>query len=163
MRVICVVLSGVWFGLFLDEVGKFVTKNNNYFYGPAAEITYISVALLIVLARVVRDVRPPSVEENLANAAINAAEAVARGLPSGRREWAFRMLEHAEEHGADVVTTSSIGTLLEHANPASARLHAAQRRAIRLISGFLKSPHLAAPAAIRGVGSHVRGERCGAR
>ena len=41
MRAICVVLSGVWFGLFLDEVGKFVTKNNNYFYGPAAEIMYI--------------------------------------------------------------------------------------------------------------------------
>ncbi len=92
VRAVCVVVGGIGFGLFLDEVGKFVTKNNNYFYGPAAEIMYISVALLLVLTRVVRDVRPPSVEENLANAAIIAAEGIARGLPPGRRDWAVRLL-----------------------------------------------------------------------
>ena len=62
-RMVCVVLGGIGFGLFLDEVGKFVTKTNDYFYGPAAEIMYILVVIILVGARIVRDFRPLSARE----------------------------------------------------------------------------------------------------
>jgi len=140
VRAVCVALGGVGFGLFLDEVGKFVTKDNDYFYGPSAEIMYILVASLLVLARVIRDLRVPTDEENLANAAAIAAEGIARGLPAQRRAWAHRMLDRAESHGADLQTTASIRALLDRAPTSSARLHTARVFGLRLVPPFLKSP-----------------------
>ena len=99
-RVLGVVLGGIGFGLFLDEVGKFVTKDNDYFYGPAAEIMYILVVVILVGARVVRDFRPLSAQECLASAAAIAADGVARGLADRRRELGLSLVERAKGRGS---------------------------------------------------------------
>lgn len=51
------VLAGVGVGLFIDEVGKFITQSNNYFYPAAAPIVY-ALFLLTVLVYV-RVRKPP--------------------------------------------------------------------------------------------------------
>ncbi|MCK0175413.1 hypothetical protein [Mycolicibacterium sp. F2034L] len=139
-RVTAVLLGGVGFGLFLDEVGKFVTKDNDYFYGPSAEIMYILVVVILVGARIVRDFRPLTARECLASAAVIAADGVARGLAEHRRDVGLALLAQAESGGANPAEVAHVRSLLRTADRAPDRLYRLQQSAPRLIPGFFRSP-----------------------
>ncbi len=79
-RMVAVVAGGIGFGLFLDEVGKFVTQTNDYFFQPSVAIMYVVVVALLLVNRWIHDNRTQSSAEDLANAAGTAADGLIHGL-----------------------------------------------------------------------------------
>jgi len=72
------VIGGIGFGFFIDELGKFVTSDNDYFFKPTAAMIYIVFIVLFFATRWMRTRRGFSERENLFNAVDLFAEA-ARG------------------------------------------------------------------------------------
>jgi hypothetical protein len=61
------ILGGIGFGTFIDELGKFITSDNNYFYEPTIGLIYITfIAIFLVLEAMRR--QEPGPESMLANA-----------------------------------------------------------------------------------------------
>ncbi|TCO48610.1 hypothetical protein EV646_104432 [Kribbella antiqua] len=85
-------VGGVGFGLFIDEVGKFVTSDNNYFYQPTAAIVYVVFVLIVLGTRFVTTRRPIDPREQLANVVDHAVEGVAGGLSRRRLAQASEQL-----------------------------------------------------------------------
>lgn len=54
MRDLSAVLAGLGVGLFIDEVGKFITQQNDYFFPLAAPIIYIAFLLTLLIYLIVR-------------------------------------------------------------------------------------------------------------
>ena len=102
-RAATAVLGGVGLGLFVDEVGKFITRRNDYFYRPAAAIIYLVFAALLVSASHLR--RPRAVEDRnrLATAAQLASAGVTSGLTSRQRHAAEELLAGQDGEAAEAV------------------------------------------------------------
>jgi hypothetical protein len=97
-------IGGIGFGLFIDEIGKFLTDDNDYFYEPAPALMYVTLVVLVLgtdwLSR--RVPRAPS--EYLAGAADHAVAGLVGGLTLRSRREADRLLELGRDapHAAEL-------------------------------------------------------------
>jgi hypothetical protein len=95
-RHLAALLGGVGFGLFIDEVGKFVTEDVNYFFRPAYSIIYVMIVVIYLGARMLLTRRPLTPAESLANALDYVKEAAADNLDAGERARALALLGKAD-------------------------------------------------------------------
>jgi hypothetical protein len=109
-------IGGIGFGLFLDEVGKFLTKDVNYFFRPAIAIIY---AVFVAFFLVVREIllrRPLTDAQRLAVASGALSDLALAQLTVQARKHALALLDEVPAH-AKMVSAIRAGLLAESPHP----------------------------------------------
>lgn len=87
-------LGGAGFGTFIDELGKFVTRDNDYFFKPTAALIYLVFVLTYLIFRATRKA-PLSRAESVANALEMLVEAVRHDLDTEEKARALELLRRS--------------------------------------------------------------------
>ena len=90
------ILGGIGFGTFIDEVGKFLTHDNDYFYRPAIAIIYVIFILTYLGARRLFHATRYRREEYLVNALQEIGELARHDLDPDEQERALQYLERSD-------------------------------------------------------------------
>jgi hypothetical protein len=90
------VLGGVGFGFFVDELGKFITSDNDYFFKPAAGVIYVVFVALFFLTRWLRRRGELTPREALVNAADLLSEVALHDLDAREQQRALELLARAD-------------------------------------------------------------------
>lgn len=99
-RQVTAIVGGVGFGMFIDELGKFITEDNNYFFRPAVGIIYaFFVVLYLIFNFLTRSQRLTSREYQL-NALAELEEAIAQDLDHSERKHIYTLLDASDKKSA---------------------------------------------------------------
>jgi hypothetical protein len=110
------VLAGIGVGLFIDEVGKFITQTNDYFFPPAAPIIYAAFLLTLLLYLRVRNEPARTVRHDLYAALDSLPHVLDHDLDARRHAELCDRLSHAREHAKDRKLALLAAALLEVVN-----------------------------------------------
>ncbi|MDQ6743866.1 MAG: hypothetical protein M3Z97_13300 [Candidatus Dormibacteraeota bacterium] len=134
------IVGGLGFGVFLDELGKFITSDNNYFYKPTIALIYLVFIALFGVLRVVQRQRHWSDETYLVNALVMVQEAALHDLDTVEHRRATALLERAREAPDNMsaplaaMLAALPATTRRKTSAAGRMLRLARRRAHRALS-----------------------------
>ena len=85
--------AGIGFGLFIDELGKFITSSNDYFFEPTVGLLYLLFVLLFLVFQLLDRPEAKSAAERLANIGDALPDVLTRGS-AGQYQRARRLADH---------------------------------------------------------------------
>ncbi len=88
-------LGGLGFGTFIDEIGKLLTHDNDYFYEPAVSLIYVAMVLLYLAGRSLHRERLATRADYLANAMVEMLEVPRGDLDPHEQKRALSYLDRA--------------------------------------------------------------------
>ncbi len=114
-------IGGIGFGVFIDELGKFITHDNNYFFQPTIGLIYAIFVILFLLFRALsRNVRFTS-KEYVLNALDQMEEAVLGDMDTADKQRVEQLLQKADTSDPLVVRLKQLLAPLQPTVSAQAR------------------------------------------
>lgn len=107
-------IGGIGFGLFIDELGKFITKNNDYFFKPTIGLIYAVFILMYFAFAWISNNRRLSQREYELNALRRFEEVVINDLDPVERQ---QLLELLRQSDAKSPVVTELTKVLEHVKP----------------------------------------------
>ncbi len=93
---VAAVVAGLGFGTFVDEIGKFVTADNDYFFRPAVAVIYVTFVATFLATRTLIGRRMLRPNEALANALALLESTLDRPIEPDDRARIHRLLRQAD-------------------------------------------------------------------
>ncbi len=102
------IIGGIGFGFFIDELGKFITKDNNYFFEPTIALIYVIFILIYLAGEVVPKYKTISQKEYLLNAFELTKEVIVQDLDTNEKKQALTYLRLSDQKGPIVADLRTI-------------------------------------------------------
>jgi len=154
------VVAGIGFGLFIDELGKFITSDNNYFFRPAIALIYVIFVLLFLWWRSLERQRTWSEETYLANALMLLQDTALHDLDPAEKYRLLHWLRRSGPLGTTVLGDAARSMAerppdLGAQGPIGARLRWARKRIDRVLRARWTGRVAIAVLLLRSLGSIV--------
>jgi hypothetical protein len=133
------IVGGIGFGLFVDEVGKFVTSDNDYFYEPTAAIIYATVVALGLVAEALHGRRALDPREALAGAVDDAVAGVVGGFTGHARARAESRLEAAGDVAGAKETRALLRSVVDDHEELPDVVEAVSRGVVRVLHLLIRA------------------------
>ena len=97
VRRLSALIGGVGFGLFIDELGKFITRDNNYFFRPTIGLIYVVFMLMFIVFSIISRTTRLTPREYELNALNQLEEAALRDLDVAEKQRLIEVLAKADQ------------------------------------------------------------------
>lgn len=123
------IIGGLGFGTFIDELGKFITSDNNYFFHPTIAIIYVIFMVIFLAFRAIDRRHRLTQQGYLANALEVIREAVVHDMDEDDRRRALSLLNESDPREPLV---SGLRTILDQSPVRATNRAGFSRRVSRL-------------------------------
>jgi len=103
------IIGGIGFGTFIDEIGKFITQDNDYFFQPSVALIYLVFILIYLVIRAIHRRSEYSSQEYLLNALREIEELAINDLDTEEKK---RAVDYLEKSGYQAPLAESIKKVL---------------------------------------------------
>lgn len=135
------IIGGVGFGIFLDELGKFVTRDNNYLFQPTVALLYIIFLMLFFVFRYIDDHSKYSRKEYLMNALRILEEAVLQDMDKTEKRQFAAMLRRADPNDEVTIQLKKLLTDIDIIESQPSRFRKAYKQFSKLYKKIISSSY----------------------